>query len=46
MTINIFSMLTAATFGSAPRYALSGFGFAVLAAPLREHRETGSPCSS
>ena len=46
MTINIFIVLAAATFGSAPLYAMSNFGFAVLAAPLKGHRETWSPCSS
>ena len=46
MASSIFIVLAAATFGSALRYAMSGFGDAVLAAPLRGHRETGSPCSS
>jgi hypothetical protein len=46
MIINIFIVLAAATFGSALLYAMSGFGFAVLTAPLRGHREMGSPCSS
>ena len=34
MAIGIFIVLTATTFGSALLYAISGFGFAVLAAPL------------
>jgi hypothetical protein len=34
MAIGIFIVLAATTFGSALLYAISGFGFAVLAAPL------------
>ena len=34
MTTGIFVVLAATTFGSALLYAISGFGFAVLAAPL------------
>ena len=34
MAIGIFAVLAATTFGSALLYAISGFGFAVLAAPL------------
>jgi len=34
MAISIFIALAATTFGSAVLYAISGFGFAVLAAPL------------
>ena len=34
MAIGIFIVLAATTFGSAMLYAISGFGFAVLAAPL------------
>jgi uncharacterized protein len=34
MVIGIFIVLAATTFGSALLYAISGFGFAVLAAPL------------
>jgi uncharacterized membrane protein YfcA len=34
MAIGIFVVLAATTFGSALLYAISGFGFAVLAAPL------------
>src|SRR5258707_1295077 len=34
MVIGIFIMLATTTFGSALLYAISGFGFAVLAAPL------------
>jgi hypothetical protein len=34
MAIGIFSVLAATTFGSALLYAICGFGFAVLAAPL------------
>ena len=34
MAIGIFIVLAATTFGSALIYAISGFGFAVLAAPL------------
>ena len=34
MASSIFIVLAATTFGSALLYAISGFGFAVLAAPL------------
>jgi hypothetical protein len=34
MAIGIFMVLAATTFGSALLYAISGFGFAVLAVPL------------
>ena len=34
MASGIFIVLVATTFGSALLYAISGFGFAVLAAPL------------
>jgi len=34
MASGIFIVLAATTFGSALLYAISGFGFAVLAAPL------------
>jgi uncharacterized membrane protein YfcA len=34
MAIAIFIVLAATTFGSSLLYAISGFGFAVLAAPL------------
>ena len=34
MAVGVFIVLAATTFGSALLYAISGFGFAILAAPL------------
>ena len=42
MTSGIFIALAATTFGSALIYAISGFGFAVLAAPVGSTRDRKS----